>query len=77
MNDKVKDNEINETDSYMYNYELLQESARILSDQATVDVDKIIPTVEAGLQAYKVCMARIEKAEKVLAQMNSTQDPNS
>lgn len=55
-------------------YELLQESARILSDQATVDVDKIIPTVEAGLQAYKVCMARIEKAEKVLAQMNSTQE---
>ena len=77
MNDETINNEANETDSYMYNYQLLQNSAKILSDQATVDVDKIIPTVEAGLQAYKVCMARIEKAERVLAEMNNTEAPDS
>lgn len=60
-----------ESMNYMYNYQQLKNSAEQLSRQEVPDVDKIIPLVKQGTEAYKFCMSRIEEVERLLQEIEN------
>ncbi|MGF1688411.1 exodeoxyribonuclease VII small subunit [Photobacterium japonica] len=56
----------------------LQQAANELSQQNVPDVDKIIPLVKQGSEAYTHCMSRINEVERILADIeNKTALTNS
>ena len=69
MSEDIKKDQ-KEPDVYLKNFRLLEEAAQQLSNQDTPDIDKIMPAVQQGTEAYKACMARIEQVEKMLEEFN-------
>ncbi|MFC1234414.1 exodeoxyribonuclease VII small subunit [Vibrio sp. F74] len=55
-----------QTSTYMNNYLKLKAASEGLSNQNEPDVDKIVPLVEQGVQAYEYCIGRINEVEKLL-----------
>ncbi|MCQ1061083.1 exodeoxyribonuclease VII small subunit [Photobacterium sp. ZSDE20] len=63
------------TQSYMESFNLLQSAANELSQNNVTDVDRIIPLVQQGTQAYKNCMERITKVEAMLKELEVQNQP--
>ncbi|MDW3046222.1 exodeoxyribonuclease VII small subunit [Vibrio sp. Vb1554] len=58
-----------QTSSYIDNYSKLKSASEELSQQNVPDVDRIIPLVKQGTQAYQHCMSRIQQVEKMLQEI--------
>ncbi|EJP4176580.1 exodeoxyribonuclease VII small subunit [Vibrio vulnificus] len=58
-----------QTSSYMDNYSKLKSAAEELSQQNVPNVDRIIPLVKQGTEAYQHCMSRIQEVEKMLQEI--------
>lgn len=54
--------------SFNKNYKLLKDTADWLSQKTEPDIDQLIPKVEAAMQAYKVCKARLDAVQATLSQ---------
>ena len=52
--------------SFIENYKILQCSVDELKNQEEADLDKIIPIIDEGLNAYKNCKSRIDKVKEML-----------
>jgi exodeoxyribonuclease VII small subunit len=58
--------ESNETTQFMKNLNALRKAAAEIDTMAEPDIDKLIPLVESGTNAYKACSERISEVEKIL-----------
>ncbi|EMK3450283.1 exodeoxyribonuclease VII small subunit [Vibrio vulnificus] len=65
-----------QTSSYMDNYSKLKSAAEELSQQNVPDVDRIIPLVKQGTEAYQHCMSRIQEVEKMLQEIEQQASPS-
>ena len=52
--------------SYIHNLQLMRGVVKEIQGMTDPDVDALVPLVEKGLSAKKVCSARIEAVEKAL-----------
>lgn len=56
------------TESFKANYDKLAKIAEELSGNQEIDIDALVPKVDDGLAAYKVCSERIAQVQKMLAE---------
>jgi exodeoxyribonuclease VII small subunit len=53
-------------ESYIENFNKLRQVVGEMQSMTEPDVDALVPFVESGTAAYKVCMGRIDAVEKML-----------
>lgn len=61
------------SESYMTHYRTLQKTVKEMREMSEPDVDKLIPLVQAGTEAYQGCKARIEQVEQALSRLGIEQ----
>jgi len=54
------------TESFKANYDKLAKIAEELSGNQEIDIDALVPKVDDGLAAYKVCSERIAQVQLML-----------
>jgi len=54
------------SESFKENYQKLKKIADTLSSEEDVDIDALVPMVDEGLAAYKVCSERIASVNTML-----------
>lgn len=47
-------------------YNILKTNAHTIENTQMLDIDNLVATVEQSIEAYKVCLARIEAVEQAL-----------
>ena len=57
-----------DTASFNKNYKVLKDTADWLSQQKEPDIDQMVPKVESGMQAYKICKTRLDAVQATLSQ---------
>ncbi|MCK5718913.1 MAG: exodeoxyribonuclease VII small subunit [Thiomargarita sp.] len=55
------------TETYLKNYQKLQEIAEKISNIDKPDIDQLVKMIEEATKAYTYCQNRIENVEKALA----------
>lgn len=60
--------DIPDSSSFNKNYKVLKDTADWLSQQKEPDIDQLVPKVEAAMQAYKFCKARLDAVQATLSQ---------
>lgn len=58
--------------SYIESFNKLRQVVGEMQSMTEPDVDALVPYVEAGTAAYKVCMNRIDAVEKMLGLDNES-----
>lgn len=54
--------------SYRQAYETLQSAAEKVRQMSAADIDELVPTVDAALQAYRVCSGRLAEVRRALGE---------
>ena len=64
-------------DSYLKNYQKLEQIATAMRDQEIPDIDQLVSMVAEATKAYKNCQVRIEAVEKALGIQGNIESPPS
>lgn len=59
---------MNNSESFSQNYQILQNIAQKLSQSGEVDIDELVPMVDQATQAYQLCKSRLDAVEEALSQ---------
>lgn len=57
---------MSETTTFKQSWDVLQRNAQALRNQSEPNIDDLLRIVTESVQAYKVCMSRVEAVEKAL-----------
>ena len=73
MSEINKENQENQ-ESYLAQYQVLENVVSQLSQQQQIDIDQLLPLVDQASYAYKICKSRIEAVEAALNERFESED---